>query len=135
MTQVAWTIIRLTLILKRTCGVYANGKRRKRVEDTAPHSQMKTDCPDIWKMARRFRNCRSQISTPHDHDAWLPAFASKIAPDLDLMNYRSHMWPLKGSYGLRSHLQWTSLKLLWICVTTLLLERMESNLIYIRLCH
>jgi hypothetical protein len=32
-------------------------------------------------MARRFQNPRSQISAPYDPDAWLPAFASKIAPD------------------------------------------------------
>jgi hypothetical protein len=43
------------------------------------------------------------------------------------MNFRSHIRPLKGSYGLRSHLQWTSLKLLWISVATLLLEWMELN--------
>jgi hypothetical protein len=39
-------------------------------------------------------------------------------------------WPLKGSYGLRSHLEWTSLKLVWICATNLLLEWMELILIY-----
>jgi hypothetical protein len=43
-TQVAVTVVRLTLIVKRNCGSYANGKRRKRGEDTAPLSHMKSDC-------------------------------------------------------------------------------------------
>jgi hypothetical protein len=81
-------IIRFTLIVKRTCGIYANGKRRKLGEDTAPLSHMKNPLLDIWKMARRFLNPhRSQISAHHDPDAWLLAFASKIAPDFALNEF------------------------------------------------
>jgi hypothetical protein len=38
-------------------------------------------------MARRFRNPRSQISAPHNPDAWLPAFASKITTELALNEF------------------------------------------------
>jgi hypothetical protein len=53
-TQVTRIVIRFSLIVKRTCGIYANG---------------------------------SQITAPHDPDAWLSDFASKIAPDLALNEF------------------------------------------------
>jgi hypothetical protein len=41
--------------VKRTCKIYANGKRRKRGEDTAHISfTYETQLSDIWKMARGF---------------------------------------------------------------------------------
>jgi hypothetical protein len=79
-TQVARRVIRLTLIKKRTYRIYANGKRRKRRRYCSPLTY-ETRLLDISKMARKFRNFRSQIPAPHDPDAWLPAFASKTAPD------------------------------------------------------
>jgi hypothetical protein len=72
------------------------GKQKKAEawQDTAPFSHIKTRLSDIWKMARRFWNPRSQISM---------LGSQRLHPKLLPMNFRSHIWPLKGSYGLRSH--------------------------------
>jgi hypothetical protein len=71
-TQVVRRVIRLKLVVKRICGTYANGKRRKRGEDTSPLSLL---------------NPRSQISAPHDPDTRFPAFASKTPPDFPLNEF------------------------------------------------
>jgi hypothetical protein len=59
-TQVARRVRRLTLIVKRTCGIYANGKRRKRDENTAPYE---TQLLDIWKMKKILKPAIENLSS------------------------------------------------------------------------
>jgi hypothetical protein len=98
--QVARRVKGLILSVKRTCGIYANEKRRKRGGNTDPLLYLKPDgCrrSRIWLEDFGTFDRKSQLLTI------LILGYQRWYPNLLLMYFRCHIWPLKSSYGLRSH--------------------------------
>jgi hypothetical protein len=92
--------IKLTLIVKRTYGIYANVIRRKRGKDTAPLSHMK---PDYWTSGKWLENCGTFDRKSQLLITILMLGYQRLHPKLLRillqMSFRSHIWPHEGSYG------------------------------------